>query len=226
MPMPAGPVASAFTWAAYEAELKDYLFIETTETSYDVTLQRLVKAAAKKADEYLMNAFEDLTPKITVAAPVANAQVDINGCAFTAKAAADADDDEREFAIGATNDLTAQALVDLINSDILGGVAEIGVPGVTASRSGAVITLSKRYDNVTNIACSSTDDDTLRVDLYRVAAAVPEDVIQWCLAFVAWRFANRDGRSGERTESGVTGVDWGERPSMELLDPYAMQYAG
>lgn len=224
--MPAGPVASAFTWAAYEAELKDYLWIEATETSYDVTLERLVKAAARKADEYLMNAFEDLTPKITIASPTVGDQVEINGCAFTAKGATDADADEREFAIGATNDLTAQALVDLINSPILGGVAEIGVPGVTASRSGAVVTLAKRYDNVTNIACSSTDDDTMRVDLHRVAAAVPNDVILWCLAFVAWRFANRDGRSGERSEGGVTGVDWGERPSMELLEPYAMQFEG
>jgi hypothetical protein len=224
--MPAGPVASAFTWAAYQAELKDYLFIEAAETSYDVTLQRLVKAAAKKADEYLMNSFEDLTPRITVASPEANDQVEINGCAFTAKAAADADDDEREFAIGVTNDLTAQALVDLINSDILGGVAAIGVPGVTATRSGAVITLGKRYDNVTNITCSSSDDDRLRVDIYRVAATVPDDVILWCQAFVAWRFENRDGKKSERTESGVTGMDWGDKPAMDLLEPYAMQYAG
>lgn len=226
MPMPAGPVATAFTWAAYEAEMKGYLFIETTETSYDVTLSRLMLAAARKADEYLMNEFEDLTPKITVTSPSADDQVDVNGCAFTAKSAADAEDDDREFAIGATNDLTAQALVDLINSDILSGVAEIGVPGVIASRSGNVITLSKRYSNVTNIECSSTDDDTLRVDIYRVAAAVPADVILWCEAFVAWRFANRDGRKSERTESEVTGVDWGERPAMEMLDPYAMQYEG
>jgi len=223
--MPSGPVQSAFTWAAYESEVKDYLFIETTETSYDTVLERLVKAAARKADEYLMNAFEDLTPKITIASPVADQQVDINGCAFTVKAS-DADADDREFAIGATNDLTAQALVDLINSDILGGVAEIGVPGVTASRSGAVITLAKRYDNVTNIECSSSDDTTLRVDLYRVAATVPDDAILWCLAFVAWRFENRDGRKSTRTESGVTGVDWGDRPAMDLLDPYAMHYAG
>ena len=226
MPMPSGPVQSAFTWAAYEAEMKDYLFIETSETSYDTTLSRLMLAAARKADEYLMNAFEDITPKITVASPSANDQVDVNGCAFTAKAAGNADADSREFEIGATDADTAQNLVNLINSDILSGVAEIGVPGVTASRSGSVITLSKRYPNVTNIECSSTDDDTLRVDLYRVAAAVPADVILWCEAFVAWRFANRDGRKSERSESGVTGVDWGERPSMELLDPYAMQYEG
>ncbi len=224
MPMPSGPVQSAFTWAAYEAEMKDYLFIETTETSYDTTLSRLMLAAARKADEYLMNSFEDITPKITVATPSVDDQVDVNGCAFTAKATGSADD--REFAIGATDDLTAQALVDLINSSILGGVAEIGVPGVTASRSGSVITLSKRYPNVTNIECSSTDDDTLRVDLYRVAAAVPADVILWCEAFVAWRFANRDGRKSERLGMNIMGADWGERPSMDLLDPYAMQYEG
>ena len=224
MPMPSGPVQSAFTWAAYEAEVKDYLFIETSETSYDTTLSRLMLAAARKADEYLMNAFEDITPKITVAAPDIGDEVQINGCTFTADAVTDAD--ERQFAIGATDADTAQNLINLINSEIVGGVAEIGVPGVTASRSGAVITLSKRYSNVTDIECSSTDDGTLRVDLYRVAAAVPADVILWCEAFVAWRFANRDGRKSERSESGVTGVDWGERPPMELLDPYAMQYEG
>jgi hypothetical protein len=222
--MPAGPVASAFTWAAYEDEVKGYLFIETTETSYDVTLQRLMGAAAKKADEYLMNAFEDLTPKITVAAPEANDQVEIDGCVFTAAATVDAD--ERQFAIGGTDAATAANLVALVNSQIVGGVTAIGVPGVTASLTGAVITLSKRYPNVTMIRASSTDEDRLRVDVYRVAAAIPDDVILWCEAFVAWRFANRDGRKGERTESGVTGVDWGERPPMDLLDPYAMQFEG
>ena len=226
MPMPSGPVQSAFTWVAYKAEVKGYLFIEPSETSYDTTLSRLMLAAARKADEYLMNSFEDITPKVTVASPSANAQVYVDGCVFTAKAAGNADADAREFEIGATDAETAEKLITLINSEIVGGVAEIGVPGVTASRSEAVITLSKRYSNVTDIECSSTDDDTLRVDLYRVAAAVPADVVLWCLAFVAWRFANRDGRKSERTESGVTGVDWGERPSMELLDPYAMQYEG
>jgi hypothetical protein len=222
--MPAGPVAAAFTWAAYEDELKDYIWIETTETSYDVTLERLMGAAAKKADEYLMNAFEDFTPKITVASPEANDQVDIDGCVFTAKAVGDAD--EREFAIGATDAETAQNLVNLVNSPIVGGVTAIGVLGVTASLTGAVITLGKCYPNVTTIRVSSSDEDRLRVDVHRVAAGVPDDVILWCLAFVAWRFANRDGRKGERTEGGVTGVDWGDRPSMELLDPYAMQFEG
>lgn len=224
MPMPTGPVQAEFAWSSYEDEVKDYLFIESTDTTYDTILQRLVGAAARKADEYLMNAFEDLTPKITVVDPEVNDQVDINGCTFTAKAAVDAD--EREFALGATDAETAENLLTLINSEIVGGVALIGVPGVTATRSDNVLTLSKRYPNVTTIKCSSTDDDALRVDIYRVSADVPYDVILWCLAFIAWRFENRDGRKSERAESGVTGVEWGDRPVMDMLDPYAMQYEG
>jgi hypothetical protein len=225
MPMPTGPTETAYEWSSYEDEVKDWLSIEQAETSYDTILKRLVKAAGRKADEYMMNPFEDLVPTITLASVAVGDSVLVNGQEFEAAAAEDAD--EREFDQSGTDAQAATSLAGLINSDILGGTeGPVGVEGVSAAANSAVVTLSKKFSNVTDIEVTSSDDDTLKVTITRTVATLPDDIILWCLAFVAWRFGNRDGRLSERREAGITGIEWGVRPSMDLLDPYAFQYEG
>jgi len=225
MPMPAGPVATAYTWSEIEDELKDYLDIERTETDYDTVLQRYVLAAAKKADEYLCNPFEDLVPKVTLASVAEGEAVSVDGQSFQAADAESADD--REFDVSGTDAEAATSLAALVNSNVLGGSeGPVGVDGVTATVDSAVVTFTKRYPNVTDVTVTSSNDTTLKVEIERTAGTVPADVILWCHAWIAWKFANRDGRLSERRESGVTGIDWGDRPDMRDLDVYALQWEG
>lgn len=223
--MPTGPVAATYIWDTYEEEVKDWLSIGSSDTTYDTILQRLLKAAARKADEYMMNPFEDLVPTITLASVAVGDSVLVNGQSYEA---ADAEDeDEREFDRSGSDTDAATSLASLIDSDILdGSFGPVGVEGVSAASSGAVVTLSKRFANAKDIEVTSSDDTTLKVEITRTSGTIPDDVILWCHAFIAWRFGNRDGRLSERREAGVTGVDWGTRPSMELLDPYAFHYEG
>jgi hypothetical protein len=225
MPMPAGPVATTYTWSEIEDELKDYLDIERTETDYDTVLQRFVLAAAKKADEYLCNPFEDLVPTLTFASAAEGESVSVNGQSFEAADAESADD--REFDVSGTDEEAATSLAPLVNSNVLGGSeGAVGVAGVTATVDGAVVSFTKRYANVTDITVTTSNDTTLKVEIERTSGSVPADVILWCHAWIAWKFANRDGRLSERRESGVTGIDWGDRPDMRDLDVYAFQWEG
>lgn len=225
MPMPTGPVETAYAWGTYEGELKDWLDIERTETSYDTILQRLVQAAGRKADEYLMNPFEDIVPKVTLVSVAEGDSVSVNGQSFEAADAQDAD--EREFDVSGTDAEAATSLAALVNSNVLGGTeGAVGVPGVTASVASNVVTFAKRFPNVIDIEVTSSDDTSLVVAKTRTSAAIPNDVVLWCHSFIAWRFGNRDGKLSERREAGVTGIEWGDRPKMDLLDPYAFHYEG
>lgn len=213
-----GPIATLLTWSGFKAELKSYLMVSTT--NHDTALQTIFEAACDYADDYLNRPFENLVPKITVASPSAGDTVTIEGKTYEAAAATDAD--EREFKIEAADADTAQNLVDLVNSAIVGGSeGAIGVRDVVATRDGTVITLGKRFPRNAAIACTSSDEDTLRVDIYRTsytAAELPKYVKLWIFGFVAWKFKNRDGRLDERREAGVTGISWGAHPDMHLLN--------
>jgi len=210
-----GIVADTVTWDDYEDQLKAYCHISAD--SHDSALQILIAAAAARADAWLGAGFTVLNGRITFAGVEVGDTATIDGATFTA--AAETDETEREFKVGVDDATDAQALVSLINSDILGGShGAVGVAGVIASRENAVITLARRYPNRSDITLDTSNSTRLRYDFIRTSEDLPDDVILWVFQFVAWKFGNRDGRKSERSEMGIESVDWGDKPDMSLLD--------
>jgi len=206
------------TWASYKAEAKEYLWID--DTDWDTILERFWDAACRKADDYLCNPFEDIVPTLVFADVEADDTVTINDQVFTAAAATDAD--EREFKVGVDDDTDAEALQDLVNSNIMGGSeGAVGVDGVTATNTSGSITFTKRYPNETAAVVTSSNDTRLKVTNVRTQSDVPHTVVLWLFQFMAWKFANRDGRKSERVAA-MGDIEWGDAPDMTLLALYRL----
>jgi len=212
-----GAVAD-LTYASYEDEAKEYLWIDGTD--WDTILERFWDAACRKADDYLCNPFEEIIPTLVFADVEAADTVTINDVVFTAAAATDAD--ERQFAVGVDDDTDAGELTDLVNSPIIGGSkGAVGIDGITAVNTSGSITFAVRYPNATMAVVTSSNDTRLKVTNVRTSGDVPHPVIMWLFQFMAWKFANRDGRKAERV-SAMGGVEWGDAPDMTLLVLYRL----
>ena len=206
------------TYATYEDEAKEYLWID--DTDWDTTLERFWDAACRKADDYLCNPFEEIVPTLVFADVEANDRVTINDQVFTAAAATDAD--EREFAVGTDDDTDADELQDLVNSNIMGGSeGAVGIDGITAVNTSGSITFAVRYPNATMAVVTSSNDTRLKITNVRTSSDVPHPVIMWLFQFMAWKFANRDGRKSERIAAMGT-IEWGDAPEMALLALYRL----
>lgn len=218
--MGVGYVGTIVTWVTYETELKEYCYI--TGASHDAVLARFLTAAARHADEYLRNPFTEKQVKITLASVQEGETVIIDGAIFTAAAATD--ETEREFKRGVSDTADAVALLALVNSEILGGTyGAIGIETVIGTNLIGVITLKHRYPNECDISVTSSDEDQLRVSIIRAQLSIPDDVLVWCYQFVAWKFGNRDGRKSERSEMGISSINWGDGPDETLLEPYVLK---
>lgn len=215
--MGVGHVETILTWSEYKTEIYQYCYI--TGTAHDAVLARFLTAAARHADEYLRNPFTEEQVLITLASVAVGNSLTIDGALFTAATATN--EKEREFKCGVSDAEDAVALLALINSTTIGGShGAVGVSTVVGTNEAGVITLKHRYPNEGDIAVTSTDDDRLLVALTRVQLDIPADVYVWCCQFVAWKFGNRDGRKSERSEMGISSVDWGDGPDESLLDLY------
>ena len=215
--MGVGYVETTLTWDAYEDELKEYCNISSA--SHDTVLARFLTAAARHADEYLHNPFTEKQVRITLKDVEADDSLVIDGAIFTAAAATD--ETEREFKVGVSDEADAVALLSLVNSTIIGGTyGAIGIETVIGTNVLGVVTLKHRYPNEQPIAATGSDEDRMRVSMIREQLDLPDDVLMWCWQFVAWKFGNKDGRKSERTEMGISSVDWGDGPDHSLLDMY------
>jgi len=191
-----GPVYTGVTWATNKAVLLAYCEVDVDDdgvSDYDDLLEALFDAAKRRADRYLNNAFETYNPTIVLSGVAANDWLMVNGQTYTAAAAADEED--REFAVGATDSDTADNLCTLLNSTTLGGsYGSVGVPGITATNVTGTITLTRRYPypDMKRIEVESADEDTMLVRQVRVSLDMPDEVVQWVMQFVKRHFDNRD----------------------------------
>jgi hypothetical protein len=222
-----GAVTTGMSWASHKTAIRAYCGIDGT--THDGTLEVLFNAAVAAADTYLNNPFEELRPTIKLASLVAGDSVTIglgrlvipqsgyirerymnvstagdlaldgeDSLLYTAAAAAD--EDELEFKIEATDTLTADNLVALINSSTLGGsYGTVGTPGVTATNSAGTITLTKRYPVVKDIVVTRSDDTRLMVRWVRTSLSLPAEVTQWVYQYVFRHFGSPGYRGGEES---------------------------
>jgi hypothetical protein len=215
--MATGPVA-ALVWATYKDELKSYCQVDGT--TYDAVLERLFNAAKAKADTFLNNPFEVYNPTIKLTGVAADDWVTINGQTYTA--ATVGDEEDLEFAVGATDLLTADNLCLLINSTTLGGsYGSIGVPGVTATNSAGTIALTRRYPypDTRAINVESADDDTMMVRQVRTAGSVPQEVVQWIYEYTFRHFRNPAAMAQEN-DVGMYAMGGAMTDTFDLISKY------
>ncbi|MCE5190912.1 MAG: hypothetical protein LLG08_04015 [Actinomycetia bacterium] len=245
-----GAVATGMTWASHKTAIKAYCNVDGT--TYDTVLEAVFNAAVAKADTYLNNPFEELRPAIKLASLVAGDSVTVglgrlvipqsgyirerymnvstdgdlaldgeDSLVYTAAAAAD--EDALEFKIEATDTLTADNLVALINSTTLGGsYGAVGVPHVTATNSAGTITLTKRYPNVKDIVVTSSSDTRLLVRWVRTSLSVPAEVTQWVYQYIFRHFRNPGALINEAV-TGISSQSWssgGGAGSVGMADNY------
>ena len=218
-------VAETLTWDdTFKARAKRWLRV--TWDTEDDDLEMLFDTAVSLADLYIDDPFEEIRPTIAVDSLEEGDYVTINGASFTA---ADAEDeDEREFAIAASNTLTADNLCALINSTTLGGSwGAVGVEGVLATNAAGTITLSRRRSDGKSIACSSSDEDRLLVRQVRTNLTLPSVVSQFVLQFMKRRYVNREALMMEQEQGAGSKTYGGFKSEAEamavdytLLEPY------
>ena len=183
-----GPVYTNLVWATEKTVLKSYCRVDGTD--HDTLLEALFKGAKRKADEYLNNPFEVLTPTVVFSSVVADDYIVVNGKQYTCKATAD--EDELYFELGVDDSTTADNFVAYVNSTTLGGsYGGTGVPGVLAANSSGTVTFSRRYGNNDDIVVTSSDEDKLLVRQVRTSTDIPGDVNQWVYQYVFRNFKNR-----------------------------------
>ena len=186
--MPDGPVYTNLDWDDEDFYVKAYCRVDGTD--HNDLLKRLFDAAKRKADEYLNNPFEVLNPTVVFSGVVANDYIVVNGKTYTCKATAD--EDELDFALGASDTLTADNFVAYVNSSTLGGsYGATGVVGVLAANSSGTVTFSRRYGNYDDIVVTSSNDTKLMVRQVRTSTDIPVDVNQWVYQYVYRNFKNR-----------------------------------
>ena len=223
--MASGPV-SALAFADYSTALKQYCQVDGTE--YDTILEALFNAATKKADTFLNNPFETQNVTIALSGVTANDWVEINGQTYTAAAATD--EEEREFAVGATDSITADNLAALINSTTLGGsYGAVGVPGITATNASGTITLTRRYNYPDSkvIKADSADDETMLVRQVRTSQSIPDEVYQWIYQYVFRHWRNPGAvvqesvaGEGQRMWVGMKSEESGMADSYDIIHQY------
>lgn len=223
--MPSGPV-SALAFADYSTALKQYCQVDGTE--YDTILATLFNAATKKADTFLNNPFETQNVTITLSGVTANDWVEINGQTYTA--AAETDEEEKEFAVGDTDSDTADNLAALINSSTLGGsYGAVGVPGITATNVSGTITLTRRYNYPDSklIHVESADEDTILVRQVRTSLDIPDEVYQWIYQYVFRHWRNPGAvvqesvaGEGQKMWVGMKSEDAGMTDNYDLIHQY------
>jgi len=218
-----GPVYTGITWADNKALLLSYCEVDATVagvSDYDALLEALFDAAKRRADRYLNNAFETHTPTITLSGVVANDWLVVNGQTYTA--ADELDEEDREFAVGATDTVTADNLCTLLNSTTLGGsYGHVGVPGVTATNVDGTITLTRRYPypDTKLIEVESADDETMLVRQVRVSNDLPDEITQWIFQSVRRHFGNREALM-HYTVDGRGGKIWGSALQNGMAENY------
>lgn len=183
-----GPVYSGITWATSSASVRSYCGVDGSD--HDTLLQELFNGGKRRADEYLNNPFEELNPTCVFDGVVADDYIVVNGKTYTCKATAD--EDELEFALGASDTLTADNFCTYVNSTSLGGsYGATGVAGVLATNSSGTVTFTRKFLNPDDIVVTSSDEDTLLVRQVLADVDLPEDINQWLYQYCRRHFQNR-----------------------------------
>ena len=193
-----GPVYTNLLWATYKTLVRAYCGVDGSD--HDGLLEVLFNASKSKADEYLNNPFEELNPTVVFDGVVASDYIVVNGKTYTCEATAD--EDELDFALGATDSDTADNFVAYVNSTTLGGTwGATGVEGVLATNASGTVTLTRKYGYTDDIVVTSSDEDKLLVRQVLTSTDIPEDVNQWLYQRIRRHFRNRsalimDAQSG------------------------------
>ena len=194
-----GPVYTGLAWATYTSLVRAYCGVDGSD--HDDLLEVLFNASKRKADEYLNNPFTEIVPTVVFDGVVADDYIIVNGKTYTCKATAD--EDELEFALGATDSDTADNFAAYVNSTSLGGsYGATGAEGVTAANTSGSVTLTADYGNADGIVVTSSDDDTLLARDVLTSKTIPEDVNQWIYQRVRRHFRNRSALMSE-SQSGI-----------------------
>lgn len=193
-----GPVYTGIAFATYKALLLTYCEVDADATGvsdYDALLEALFDAAKRRADTYLNNPFEEIVPTIVFDGVVAGDYITIgfgdHSPMYTARATVD--EDELEFAVGATDSDTADNFCALVNSTTLGGsYGSVGIEGLLATNTAGSVALTRRYGYVGDIDVTTNSDTKLLARQVRTSIDIPDEVIQWLFQFVKRHFDNRD----------------------------------
>jgi len=181
---------SAGTTAAELAYVKNFLKANHT-TQDDVTIQGIIDDALAEADGVCHNPFTRLVLEITVTgAEVAN-MVSVHGITWELAEAADLE--EHEIAIGASDELTAQAILDALTD------TTYGMRNISGTRSGTTITLDWLVDQGEPIPAAEISEDELAVTYRQTTLDIPKDVGRWVLMLIERWYRQRG--LGLRAES-------------------------
>lgn len=185
------------------ASVKNYLKVDDTTDDYLVT--GMIADAKRVADAFLNNPFETVSPKVVFSSVSAGDTITVDGVSYEAATATDAD--EREFECGVSDSDDADAFVALVNSSVVGGSYQIGVPGVTATNSSGTVTFTKRNANATDPVVTSSTDVRLKVQNTRTEDDIPDEVIRWCFHYIKRHYENRAGEVASKVD-GLGSVTW------------------
>jgi len=201
--------------------VKDYLRVShATEDDFIISL---IAQAKQMVDDFLQNPFVELRTEIQVASVAIGDAVAITPTRYVGArptsgglipdvgrtivdvrfvAAATADHEEREFAVGVSDAATATNLAAAI-SDELYGLRE-----VTATAVDTTVRLVRSVPGRQVVPATSSNDDTLKVVQRRVESDIPTPVADAVLRIIGRVYEQRAEGEGAGSMTGLGNVTW------------------